>query len=693
MNWLFPILRPLFIRTYLSLKRYRAVAIVFFVATMGSTILFLVRQPREYASTATLELVWEFPRKVLPFDEASPNSGEIYLSFEEFRNTQVEFLRSQRLLSRVLDLLGIRAISPEVLKDRLIITPVPDSHLIRITVVDTVPERAKNLANAIADTYVDMRLEDRIRWIQRLVEWFQEELRTIREEASANEEELLEFQKKHRELTFTGDTMQLEAEIASLNQKYISAHTERMQKEGVYRAFQRYQEEGKITELLRAVPDNRSERLLVERTTLEGELSALRVNLGPLHPRVQEAERRLQAVDRELKEIGLDAVRRARMEWEVARSQEEFLYRQLKEKMDRALNQRSLWNEFTKKKRQIAMASELHHLLLERWKQVDLSRAFHTEQAIVVEPASLSARPFRPRVKFTLLLGFFIGSFGAILLVFFLNFLQQSFSSSDDLLALVGVRPIVEIPRVDWILPRTADELLKGEGVPSELQLLYQGVCQQLLYSSEIRRAQVLGTTSVYPQEGKSFNTILLGYTLATRFHQRTLLVDADPINPDLTRFFLGREPEPEFSSVLDSGRWENSLHSSPLPYLDFLPLGKMEITSSLVPVSFRAWEHFFSWARKEYTIVLLDIAPFSFYQSLYFPFKLLDLALVVVESERTSKSALLDLLENLKGKAPSLIILNRVAFPSSLSYGYGYGYGYEDSSRPSPAKPPFSSS
>jgi uncharacterized protein involved in exopolysaccharide biosynthesis/Mrp family chromosome partitioning ATPase len=662
------------------------VVIVFFVATMGSTILFLIRQPREYASTATLELIWELPRKVLPFEEGSPSSGEIYLSFEEFRNTQIEFLRSQRLLSRVLELLGIREISPEVLKGRLIITPVPDSHLIRITVVDTVPERAKNLANAIADTYVDMRLEDRIRWIQRLVEWLQEELRTIREEASVKEAELLEFQRKHRDLTFTGDMMQMEAEIASLNQRYITAHTERIQKEGVYRAFQRYQEEGKITELLRAVPDDRSERLLVERTNLEGELSALKVTLGPLHPRVQEAERRLQAVDRELMEIGLDAVRRARMEWEVARSEEQFLYQKLREKMDRALNMRSLWNEFQKKKSQIRMAGELHDLLLERWKQVDLSRAFYTEQAIVVEPATIPSHPFRPRVRFTLILGFFAGTLGAVLIALLLNILQQSFSSGEDLLALVGIRPIAEIPRVEWILPRTVGDLLKGKEVPSELQLIYQGIAQQILYGSGIRRTQLIGITSVYPQEGKTFQVILLGYTLATRFRQRVLLVDGDSIRPDLTRFFLDREPEGEFLTLFETGQWEQGVQPSSLPLLDFLSLGKMEATSAFLPTSSQAWERFFLWARREYPLVLVDLIPFSFYQSLYFPFSLLDLALVVVESERTSKSDLLHLLESLKGKVPFHLILNRVTFPSSLPY-YRYRYASYPAT-PSPSSP-----
>lgn len=680
MEWLFPVLRPLAIRIYLSLKRYRTVAIVFFAATMASTVLFLLRQPREYAATATVELVWESRPRSLPFEEVSAYSAELYFSFEEYRNTQIEFLRSYRLLERVLDLTGIKEITPEALKGRVLIAPVPDSHLIRITVVDTRPDRAARIANAIADTYMDMRLEERIRWIQRLVEWFQEELRSLRDETLRHEEELLKFQKEHKELTFTGDAMQLMTEIASLNQKYIEAHTKRMEKEGVYRALAAYEKDGKWYELLRAVPDNRSERLLVERTQVAGELAALKVTLGDRHPRVEEMRNKLNALDEELKEIGLDAVRRARMEWEVARSEENYLYGQLRNKVERALEQRTLWNEYQKLRRQVAMGSDLHDALLERWKQVDLTRAFQTDQAILVEAAQVPGMPFRPRVKLTLFLGLFLGSAGALLLVLLLNLLEQSFQNSEDLEALIGIRPIAEVPATSWLLPPTARELFRGGELPLEFKFVYQGLAQKLLYPPQGTPPQLLGITSVFPQEGKSFNALLLSYLIATQFRQRVLLVDADGINPDLSRFFLEREPAP-IGDEFEKGRWEALLHSTPLPSLDLLSLGAME--GGVVPIpSPHLWERFFSWARKEYSFILVDTPPYSFQNALYFPFHLLDLLLVVVESQRTSKRDLQRVLAELAGKVGAVqLLLNRVSFPSGSYYGYGYGYTLDGSS------------
>ncbi len=77
-----------------------------------------------------------------------------YAYIERLMNTYVELLKSQPVLSKVIEDLGLRT-TPTSLLTRTVIEVLPDTELLRITVGDSRADRASNIANALAAVLVE----------------------------------------------------------------------------------------------------------------------------------------------------------------------------------------------------------------------------------------------------------------------------------------------------------------------------------------------------------------------------------------------------------------------------------------------------------------------------------------------------------------------------------------------------------
>jgi uncharacterized protein involved in exopolysaccharide biosynthesis len=69
-----------------------------------------------------------------------------------------------------------RSVAALKLQERLRITPVPETHAVRVAVDDTNPKRAAFIANAVAEAYLKKAIEDRVAASQRALTWLDEQI-------------------------------------------------------------------------------------------------------------------------------------------------------------------------------------------------------------------------------------------------------------------------------------------------------------------------------------------------------------------------------------------------------------------------------------------------------------------------------------------------------------------------------------
>src|SRR6185437_2124264 len=102
------------------------------------------------------------------------------------------------------------------LQNRLTVRRVGLTYVIEIGFRSTDPERAAQIANAVADAYIDDQLESKFQAARRAGVWLQDRLRELREQASAAEGAVVAFKNSNNMVDAGGRTIN-EQQLAELN--------------------------------------------------------------------------------------------------------------------------------------------------------------------------------------------------------------------------------------------------------------------------------------------------------------------------------------------------------------------------------------------------------------------------------------------------------------------------------------------
>lgn len=140
-------------------------------------------------------------------------------------NTEVKIINSTVITERTAKKLGlITDFTPKDIKDNIISSlqgkikaeRIPDSNLVRITVVSSNKEETEKIANATAEVYIEKGIEDRNKRAKELREFIEGQLKDAEKNLKESEEKLRRFSE---ETKTTGIGGQLAIELLSLQSK------------------------------------------------------------------------------------------------------------------------------------------------------------------------------------------------------------------------------------------------------------------------------------------------------------------------------------------------------------------------------------------------------------------------------------------------------------------------------------------
>lgn len=188
--------------------------------------------------------------------------------------------------------------------------------------------------------------------------------------------------------------------------------------------------------------------------------------------------------------------------------------------------------------------------------------------------------------------------------------------------------------------------------------------------------------TSALPGEGKTFCAVNLAISIAMEMDRTVLLVDADVARPTVTSVLgiqneairglmdILRDPSADLTSVLcktDIGK------------LSILPAGTRHARSTEMLASERMRVLLEEMARRYHDrIIIFDSPPLLAASEASVLASRMGQILVVVESGRTTETALKDALARIEPRNVLGVVLNKGKAPGDGYYGgYDYGYGY----------------
>ena len=535
-----------------------------------------------YRSTATL-LIEQNKAKIAPTEEVYASVGD---SREHFQ-TQAEILKSRALAVRLVDKLNLtthkdfdprqqrtswlgslkkqlglggeeQQWSEEALHKAAVATlmghmnvdPVRLSQLIRVSFDSSDPVVAAEIANAIAESYIEADMEARDEMNMRASEWLGGRLGGLKKSLEESERALQAYRERAKlietkGLAQSGATRQIDDQITRLaaarNRRYAAEH-----------AYNQVREAKGQLDILPVVMRNPLVgRLRDAESEAEKRVSELSAKHGPEHPRMIQAQAELKQARENTRREVENVVASLKNEYEIARANEQALESGVASAKGtvQSINRKEF--ELAALERAVATNRQIYELFLNRFRETRASRDMQANAvARVSDEARPSQNPIKPKkeqiVSIALVLGLLAGALVALLL----ERLDNTLKSADDVEEKLGQPMLTTLPLLHGDEAKSAGRHYLEDPKSVFSEAIRTARTSVLLSASDTPQVTVLVTSSV-PGEGKT--AVAVNLALAQAQNKRVLLVDADLRRPSVSTT-LGLDPKKPGLTNLLSG-------------------------------------------------------------------------------------------------------------------------------------------
>jgi len=669
---------------YWRVIRARAgIVILTFLLTMitaGVTVYFM---PREYFSKATIEVKPDSTQLQI-FRDGEYNSSS---SDPRLAPTQLKIIQEKGILYPVIDDLDLtnkwangglplpKELAFAKLHGMLELTPVRQTDLIEIGVWSTDKDEAALIANSIARVYQDRRIADQAKLtdtgLTRLkdeVDEHEKEVSNLGAAAAKLRTELGIVDPDPEAMSVsdldTQSVRSIEAEVDDARLKTAELQTQLDQVNKLK------PEELMVALHMLSIDDPTIQKILpLFQDSVSEEARLLSSGLGPNHPKIKELRAEKEVYTQQLNQQ-IDAIK-ASMETrlEVARSTQAAMEQRLADARTRFTENKNKSSDYTDAKYRYLEAKRLLEAARQRYETEFMQRGITPIVAKVWETAEAATSPGRPKVLFYMVLAAIIGLGLGTGLAFFLEYLDTSVKSLEDVERFLGVPVLAVIAKNVGILMHQKSDSPDAEA--------YRILRTNIEFNRKNPDANTLTLISGGPGEGKSTTLFNLAYTCAKGGYS-VLVVDADLRRPSQHRLF-GVENNIGLSNYLTSNMsFEEVVRSTGVENLSFIPSGLLPRDSVGILNSQRMTDLIRN-TKMRYDLVMFDSPPILGVSDGAVLASEVDLAIMVIEHRRFPRSMLQRVKQAVVNVGGNLmgVVLNKVDAKHDSGYGY-YGSYYD---------------
>jgi capsular exopolysaccharide synthesis family protein len=288
----------------------------------------------------------------------------------------------------------------------------------------------------------------------------------------------------------------------------------------------------------------------------------------------------------------------------------------------------------------------------------------------VLDEGKPGLKPVRPNKPLNIALGVIIGLVVGVGLAFFIEYLDTSVKTIDDVerslqAAVLGV------------IPQNVGVLLE-EGAESPHAEAYRVLRTNLLFSRKDDKLNTICIVSAGAGEGKS-TTVMNLATVFAQSGQRVLIVDSDLRRPTLHKMLGVTNNLGLTNYLLRQNTLEEVVQTTKVPELDFLASGKLP-SSSLGILSSAQMKDLITELKQRYDFVLFDSPPIMGVSDASILASEVDMSLQVIQYRRYPQPMNIrakQMIEKVGGNLVG-IVLNNINMSQDESYYYYSGY-YHD--------------
>ena len=533
---------------------------------------------------------------------------------------------------------ALMAAATEIFLEQLNVGPAGQSYAISVAFTSVNPEIAAQVANTMAELFVENQLESKRIAANGALNWLAGRLNELRAQV-VEADKAAEAYREQNELLASGRGLQFDdQELAALTQELIRARAERLATEAKLRRIQELRSSG---ESLDAVPDIMLSPVIADlrqmEMTLLREEAQLRQEYGPRHPNIIQIE-----ADKDKLNFRIDAeiqhvIGSLANQIATIQVREDTLQAKLEDAKAGSLQNSRAEIQLRLLEREAESTRTLYATFLNRFKELTEVREMLEPGVRVISQAAVPTEPSFPQVKLMTGAGFMGSLMFAVLLAFVVDRLDGGLRTGRQAEAVLNVPSIGLIPKDRGAALGRGPHLYLAKRPTSAYAEAIRGVQTALYFSNVDRPPQVVLVTSSVPGEGKTTLALSLAALLAGSGY-RTVAVDLDLRAPTLRRQLRKTEGGDLISYMREHEQLDQILHKvDEVDNLHIIPTRRLTGSPTDLLASQRM-AALMAELRARYQYVILDSPPLLGMSDSRFAALLADTVVFVVCWSRTGE-------------------------------------------------------
>jgi polysaccharide biosynthesis transport protein len=651
-------------------------AVVLLVVVTGTA--FTLTLPKIYMADARM-LVREDAMDVDVFERQMLSA---YNPF--FLRTQYEIIQSRQILYQVINNLNLEQVWGEelhedgtplsreeaygILRSSVRVEQYRDTSLIAVQAFRENPDEAARIANEVAAVYRDQRLSFKRREVKRAIEVLENEMQKQQEKVDQAEEQLEKIRKDLGVSMITRGVRADKVRLQQLEADRIAARVDMLVRKARLDQLEALSGEELMNSASYIVNDQALANLRAQLIDSEISLKVMLTNYGINHPDVK----RLQAgVDELRKKLNnaLDGLKKGlKADYEVSFQKFNALETELdvarKSDID---SERDRFLPFDKAEREVDVQREILNALRARVAQQGIEVEVPRTPVEVVDPAEPPTRPVSPNLFLNILLSLIIGMSAGVGLAYFIEYLDTSVKTVDDVERYLGL-PVL------GVIPQKVRPLIE-EGPESPHAEAYRVLKTNMQFANKGVTGGAFAFVSGGVGEGKSTTLFNLAFVCA-QLGDKVLIVDSDLRRP-VQHTIMGISNRFGLTNVLMRDvPIEETIKTTSIPNLHFLPSGKLP-RASLGILDSQRMRELVKNLKARYDFVFFDSPPIMGVTDASILASEVDAVLLVVQYRkypRIISSRAKRMIENVGGRLLG-VVLNNINILRDDYYYYYHSY------------------
>jgi capsular exopolysaccharide synthesis family protein len=416
------------------------------------------------------------------------------------------------------------------------------------------------------------------------------------------------------------------------------------------------------------LPDNIIRNLYPQYLEGKRQLDGLRINgLGAKHPTVLAANDQIQNMKRQLDEgvVNLRATLTAQLDLAADRlkSVEAMKDETREEAIKRGLDAQ----DYVDAKRDFETDQELLQTMKLKQMGETISSKMPPETVLVHDSPVISESPVSPNVTLNLVLGAVVGLIFGVGIAFFLEYLDTSVKTLEDVERYLQVPVLAVIPKDISLLHRQ-----RGSSPDAEA---YRILRTNIEFNRKNPEDNAITVVSGGAGEGKSTTLMNLSYICAQGGYT-TLMIDADLRRPRLHTYF-GINNSVGLTNYLTTDLMlEDVILQTPVDNLYFMPSGILPVDAAGI-LNSRRMSELIQDVKQRFDLIFVDSPPILGVSDASVIASEVDLSIIVVQHRKLPRNMLLRVKQSIENVGGNIlgVVLNNVDVRSDSQYQYYTSY------------------